>query len=365
MVAAYSKDYPIRERGANFAHPSPPLTPKAKFEWEDTVRLDLVPVRGAADRKYSQSLESPPFVKLPGVEHLPNPHGEIQSTYRPFGLPQRWLSPSSSPEPYAKEEEVYYTGSQIPLHEEDTITRSLNALRMQSHGSNTLPPLPALPGPGMSSSLPSATNLLRPRERRHKYRHGSSHSQRQMSSPPKGVKKRVTRRRKEDGHCNVKYVTEELDFIRYRRVDCGTKWQELAGLFCLQFPYPELPRTRPGIQGGYYRQNDGQIPEVANHGQALTYLPNGHVKPSHIGVRGQHDKKLFGLVALFPERAMNYPWVDSDTRQMATELGKPRYPPATRTLAYLFSFVNIHRSCNTFGPEGTSEAFGYHARNLG
>lgn len=302
MVVIYSKNYLMRE--ANFAHPSPPQTPKAKLEWEDTVRLDSVPVTGASDYNLTS-------VKLPSVDDLLDPHSKLHGTYRPSGLPHLWFSPNPSPEPYAtKEEDVPYAECQIPFHEEDMIVQSLNALRMESQGSRALRPLPPLPGLGGS------------RKRRHKHKQSSP---RQLSSSPKGIKKRVSRSHNDEGHCNVKYVTEELDFIRYFRVDRVTKWDELARAFSLQFPIPGLERTRQGIQGGYYRQNDGQVPEV-NNGHALVYLPNGHVKPGHVGVRDQDDKKLFGLVALFPERAMNYRWVDDDTRQIAAELGKPRCP---------------------------------------
>lgn len=168
----------------------------------------------------------------------------------------------------------------------------------------------------------------------------------QYDQLPKEYKKRQRKRSSDGGHCNVKYNTEELDFIRYHRVERGVKWDELEGLFRVTFQNPSLPRTKQGIQGGYYRQNDGQVPMVTGNGQSLAYLHNGHVIPSRTKVRDQRDKKLFGLSVLFPERAINYPWVDYETRKMAAKLGK---------LPFLVPNISVHidQYTNTLYSSGT------------
>lgn len=38
-------------------------------------------------------------------------------------------------------------------------------------------------------------------------------------------KKRTQHRPKMNNHCNVKYVTEQLDYIRYNRVDRDVNWR--------------------------------------------------------------------------------------------------------------------------------------------
>jgi hypothetical protein len=122
-------------------------------------------------------------------------------------------------------------------------------------------------------------------------------------------------------HLNVKYLVEELDYIRYHNVDLSQPWELVKVNFCAEFSHTKVADKRkvPGLQGGYYRQNK-QLPHIVE-GQ-LVFMENGHVEPACVQKREQKAKKhLFTLVYLFPERAQ-YPWMLPKDRQRAAELRK-------------------------------------------
>ena len=329
------------DTSATCPHLSPPHTPKAKPEWEYGVKLDWVPWIGPPGRKLSHSSDDLNIPKLPSVGDIFEPQRRTHGTDRPSGSSRFWPTPNSSPEPLIKEEDPCCAAPSASFDEEDAITRFLNAFRMESRGGRPHRPLPRLQGLGgnrLSRSMPRSPisrNKSRLEQQLLRY-----------DQPPREFKKRARKRPSDDGHCNVKYVMEELDFIRYHRVERGMKWEELEDLFRIKFRNHSLPRTKQGIQGGYYRQNDGQVPMVTEDGQSLAYLHNGHVIPSRTKVRDQRDKKLFGLGVLFPERAMNYPWVDYETRKMAAKLGKSRHKPYS-----LSNHAELHT--NTLDSRGT------------
>lgn len=323
-------------------HPSPPPTPKAKPEWDDVVRLDSVPWRTADSRKRTHSEKEPwrgPVkrrcsdsdegscsLQLPSVGDIINPQIQKDVTYLSSDSRRRWSTSCASSEPATREDYTMPLSAFSPGH--DLITHSLNALRRERDVSRTLPPLPQPRGLG-NQPLPSVEGppfLFQGPTRYPHDQHESYYQPQQQPSPPMEPGRNGGDDLKIDTHINVKYATEELDFTRYHRVDRNTKWEDVRRLFNIQFPIPGLPRTRQGIQGGYYRQNDGQVPLTADQGNVLGFLANGHVQQSRTKVREQHDKKLFGLAVLFPERAMNYSWVDPETRQMAAELGKSSHP---------------------------------------
>lgn len=312
---------------ATLVHPSPPQTPKAKQEWEDGGKLDSVPwvvvdkhkrthpTPGSltAPKRRCSEADGDVYTRvLPGMDNILNPQSKKDNTYLSSNDRNRWLTPSSSPEPSIAGESICSLSfPQRSTGDDDLITRSLNALRRERGGGNPLPPLPHPIGFG-DQSLPSI---------------GSPTFCFQgvpSPSPPREYEKRCCRGKpkKKVPHINVKYTTEELDFIRYHRVDRGLKWNDVKLLFKKQFSKPGLERSRQGIQGGYYRENNGQVPVTTHEGNVLSFLPNGHVRPSRTKVREQMDKKLYGLAVLFPERAMNYPWIDNDTRQIGVVLGR-------------------------------------------
>lgn len=337
-----------RATPATMVHPSPPQTPKTKPEWEDGVRLGSVPwimidkrkrthsnqgsSRAPTKRRCSELDESYCNLDLPSMNNIFHPQGKKHSICVSSDHSQpRWPTPSSSPEPSTQGD---YTCSKSILAcslGDDLITRSLNALRMERDESRTLPPLPQ---PVCFGSQPMQSPERPP-----------FHFQAPPPSlPPSEPGKKWRSKPKKENHINVKYATEELDYIRYHRVDRNTKWEDTTQLFNFQFPIPGLPRTMQGIQGGYYRQNNGQVPVTTSEGD-LSFLPNGHVCPSRTKVREQKDKKLYGLAILFPERAMNYPWVDNETRQLATKLGKLAtnplpHPSASRQRRRVVSLCN-------------------------
>lgn len=315
---------------AALVHPSPPQTPKTKPEGEDGVQLHSVPWTVIDNRQRTHpnqgSLGAPikrrcseldgDFCNraLPSMDNICSPQSKKHTMYILSDPRHRWPTPSSSPEPSVIGD---YTSKNFPprLLGDDPITRCLNALRMESDKSRTLPPLSQPEGLG-SQPTPSTERPI------YHFQGPPPPS----PPPPSELGKKGRSRSRKENHINVKYATEELDYIRYHRVDRNMKWDDTTRLFSFQFPIPGLPRTMPGIQGGYYRQNNGQVPVTTNEGD-LCFLLNGHVAPSKTKVREQKDKKLYGLAVLFPERAMNYRWVDEETRQVAAKIGKLQPSP--------------------------------------
>lgn len=128
-------------------------------------------------------------------------------------------------------------------------------------------------------------------------------------------------------HCNVKYLPEELDFIRYHKIDLKESWNEVLESFKpfqQRFPKEELDRRVQGLQGVHYRENYAiPKPRRETNGRQICFLPNGHVLAHGCKVREQSEYKfMYGLVYLFPERAKDYTWVRADHRRFAAELSK-------------------------------------------
>ncbi|RYP83205.1 hypothetical protein DL769_001401 [Monosporascus sp. CRB-8-3] len=304
-------------------HPSPPQTPKTNPEWDDAVQLNTVPWRPPVKHQHGFSKEGSTTLSLPSVDDLLK-HQWKHSDLVPSPL-GRWATPSTSPEPPAKEEYTSLTSMPAVIQSDDLITPSLNAWR-----DKRLRPLPRL---CLMSERPAPFDERRAffqgkRQDSHSRhdplhkRHGLPLSPRsQAVRKPRSQAVRKPRGNPDEPHLNVKYITEELDFIRYHRCDRPSKWKELTELYNAKF---HLRRRRQGVQGGLYRQNDGQVPHLVDNGRRLDFLPNGHVTPSKTKIRYQKNKRLFGLVALFPERAMHYSWVDPESRQEAAELAKER-----------------------------------------
>ncbi|RYP17091.1 hypothetical protein DL765_004710 [Monosporascus sp. GIB2] len=294
-------------------HPSPPQTPITNPELDDAVQLGTVPWRPRVRRQHGFSIGSSTALSLPGVDDLLKhqwTHGSRVSS-----PPDRWATPSTSPEPPAKEEYTSSTSMPAVIQSDDLVTRSLNAWR-----DKRLRPLPRL---WLMSERPASFDerqtFVQVKRRDPHSRHDPLHKRTRRPLSPRRQGVRKPRSNPDEPHLNVKYITEELDFIRYHRCDRPTKWKELTESYNAQF---HLRRRRQGVQGGLYRQNDGQVPHLVDDGRRLDFLPNGHVAPSKTKIRDQKDKKLFRLVALFPERAMHYSWVDPESRQEAAKLAK-------------------------------------------
>ncbi|KAI1168069.1 hypothetical protein F5B18DRAFT_346833 [Nemania serpens] len=197
---------------------------------------------------------------------------------------------------------------------QDVITEKLNQLRT-TQNKRPLPLLEGLSTPTfLSKATPEWANQPKP--------HNDLY---QQSQPPQGIRKRRTRSL-DTTHCNIKYHVEELDYIRYHRVDLGLKWSLVESKFRTMFPMAafSVVRKAGGLQGVNYRQNKF-LPHINEAGE-LVFMENGHVEPVCIPTRLQTEKKhLYTLVYLFPERTITYPWVSPINHQHARKLSVGRH----------------------------------------
>ncbi|KAI1821363.1 hypothetical protein F4861DRAFT_542059 [Xylaria intraflava] len=207
----------------------------------------------------------------------------------------------------------------------DFITEQLNCLRMVENKC-PLPPLESLFEP--------------PREQQYvvndmayqQYPGHTHHAQPalqdlqpyQQQPPPAQEPKPRRKRAPPKAHCNIKYLVEELDYIRYQRVDLAQAWPQVEAKFTERFPMVVFPKQREkeGLQGVNYRQNHC-LPHLRN-GQ-LVFMKNGHVDYVCTKTRQQSDRgHLYTLVYLFPDRAMKYSWVSPVDRRRAAKLNEDR-----------------------------------------
>ncbi|KAH7023500.1 hypothetical protein EDB80DRAFT_43493 [Ilyonectria destructans] len=129
----------------------------------------------------------------------------------------------------------------------------------------------------------------------------------------------------ENRHINQKYTTEEGDFIIYAWHDKKMKWQRIKQEFAARFGRtPE--RTVQGLQAWYYRMNQ-RIPIWDQEGW-LCFDNEDELEPKHVGIkcreRDSQDKPMepLGLAQRYPERAVNYSWVDPELKHKARDWGK-------------------------------------------
>ncbi|KAK7404196.1 hypothetical protein QQX98_010038 [Neonectria punicea] len=131
----------------------------------------------------------------------------------------------------------------------------------------------------------------------------------------------------ESRHINQKYTTEEGDFIIYAWHDKRMKWQRIKQEFAARFGrIPE--RTVQGLQAWYYRMNQ-RIPIWDQNGW-LVFDNEDELEPQHVGIkcreRDNQDKPMepLGLAQRYPERAVNYPWVDQEVKHQAHDWAMKR-----------------------------------------
>ncbi|KAI1464955.1 uncharacterized protein F4812DRAFT_466863 [Daldinia caldariorum] len=328
---------------------SPPHTPRAKHEFDDIPRLDLVVShRGEFLKRKSDDLDESlkkiklQQVTLPSVYHLLPPEEREGRRPVPRHRPRRMLqTPNSSPEPETK----YSLPSQPALLEaRDPIVQWLNLRRRESSDSQEPLSQPRdSRGVSLSISLKfchSAQNA-QPIFYREKQQYTSQSSsrgscqrprvsdqqqQQQQQQPPAAS---AGEESKEVGakkvHNNTKYTTEEADFIRFNKYERKLSWEENKRLFNEKFPSPpDKEREVQGIQGVHYRDNQ-HVPCLTDRGRRLVFLPQGHVKAVVAQVRQQKENKpYFSLTYLYPERAMLYDWVPYKMRLKAAELANER-----------------------------------------
>ncbi|KAI1340504.1 hypothetical protein F5Y15DRAFT_41564 [Xylariaceae sp. FL0016] len=317
--------------------PPTPTLPIKKQKSNDTLPFISISRRCSLKRKDDASDEMPlangKRIKLPSVHYLLNTPRE---TPRTCSLPSRSIhalrTPSTSPEPSS---EYIYSGRPSMFGLEDPITRSLNMLRKSRNQTET----DLSPPQGLCETAREVTleHINQPIFFRtpdyspvtHTYPYRPS---RQQPSPPREVKKQRARP-KTDTHCNIKYSVEETDFIRYYNRDLKRPWEFIKMAFAKRFPDAPQRRTQ-GIQGVAYRENKG-VPRIETSSQypngLLKFQSNGHVECQEKKVRQQGDNKwYFGLVYLYPERAIAYPWVCPEDRERAARILKDRIPQKER-----------------------------------
>ncbi|KAI2637378.1 hypothetical protein GGS21DRAFT_475237 [Xylaria nigripes] len=221
-------------------------------------------------------------------------------------------------------EDGAYPSRPNPFLPQDLITEKLNSLR-KSENKNPLPPLEGLfdASRGKHHMTNDPYRQFHNQEPHKRIFPQEFHVQPyEQRSPPRERRRRRTSPLK--AHCNIKYLVEELDYIRYQRVDLAQQWPVVEAKFSEKFPMAFFPkqRERQGLQGVNYRQNKC-LPRLRN-GQ-LVFMKNGHVDPVCTKTREQTEKKhLYTLVYLFPDRAMKYSWVSSVDRRRAAELNVDR-----------------------------------------
>ncbi|KAI1816212.1 hypothetical protein GGS20DRAFT_583736 [Poronia punctata] len=244
-------------------------------------------------------------ISLPGFRSLLLPYDDHFS-HSPEPTPL--LTPSTSPEPSEAD-----FGSRRPslFMAQDPITEKLNYLRVVEN-KGPLPPLQ-----GLRQTGPYGYNGESP--------HGDSyHREHSRQLVPARENRKRRAKPKDHPHCNIKYMVEELDYIRYQRVDFAQEWDIVETKFHEKFPMVVFPeeRQKQGLQGVIYRQNN-VLPRLIDG--RLVFMENGHVEPVCIKTREQTEERhLYTLVNLFPERAMLYEWVQPKDRQRAAELSHDR-----------------------------------------
>ena len=130
------------------------------------------------------------------------------------------------------------------------------------------------------------------------------------SPPPEADSKRI----------NQKYTVEEGDYIIYAWHDKKLKWtrieQEFADLFGRQ---PR--RTASGLQAWYYRMNQ-RIPVWDREGW-LVFAAEEDLDPKTVSIKcRESQERPLGLAQRYPERAIQYPWVDAELKLKAHDWGE-------------------------------------------
>ncbi|KAI5855573.1 hypothetical protein GGS23DRAFT_439322 [Durotheca rogersii] len=310
--------------------PPSPRSPKSRHGLDELGRLDWIPARSDSLKRKSNSADGS-YKKvrlpgaLPGVDRLLVPSEHEGHRRPPLSLRSKGhlYTPSSSPEPGHDCAPAAKPTTQ-PL--EDPITQKLNLWRKESDTIRSPLPQPGWLEMSLDITLdyrsPPAFYRHPPRDspRFHDRRHLRP---RQQPSPPGDIIQKERARSKDIPHCNVKYALEEKDYIRFNKVDLKLAWREVRRRFRGKFP---MDRRIQGIQGIHYRDND-HMPHIVDKGRTLVFLPNGHIKAISVKVRDQgDDKPYFGLIYLYPERAVEYDWVPAKDKQAAAELVKERIP---------------------------------------
>ncbi|PHH69801.1 hypothetical protein CDD82_7506 [Ophiocordyceps australis] len=261
-----------------------------------------------------------------------------RSFYRTFGLPQ---TPPDSP---LNSPRVKLEGSFPSMSRECSPLPALSSLQLQGEAGVRLPsleefdqeveamarrnghgrlyspssPLPSLQLGGLfpprkpTTPIYPAYNGYSPYPAGDMAMHGSNMMGNYPTPPPEV----------ENRHINQKYTTEQGDFIIYAWHDKNLKWANIREEFANRFG-TEPERTIQGLQAWYYRMNS-RIPVWDEDGW-LVFENEDDLEPKSISIkcrdRDSQDKPLspLGLAQRYPERAMNYSWVDPELKRKARD----------------------------------------------
>ncbi|SCV61363.1 uncharacterized protein FFFS_15932 [Fusarium fujikuroi] len=131
----------------------------------------------------------------------------------------------------------------------------------------------------------------------------------------------------EKRHVNQKYTTEEGDYIIYASQDKKMKWHRIKEEFAKLFGnIPE--RSVSGLQAWYYRMGQ-RVPMCDKEGW-LCFNNEDDLQPRYINLkicdRGYLVKCIgpLGIAQRYPERAVQYSWVDAETKAKARDLAAKR-----------------------------------------
>lgn len=121
-------------------------------------------------------------------------------------------------------------------------------------------------------------------------------------------------------HINKKYTTEEGDFIIYALHDKKQKWATITRGFAMQFG--NMPdRTTSGLQAWYYRMNL-RIPVWDKNGW-LVFDNDDDEEPRTVTIKCRHKaSEGLGLAQRYPERMVEYDWVDEASKLEAQDWGE-------------------------------------------
>ncbi|KAJ4244190.1 hypothetical protein NW762_014571 [Fusarium torreyae] len=145
-------------------------------------------------------------------------------------------------------------------------------------------------------------------------------------------------------HINQQYTVEEGDFIIYCRHDKAMKWSDIEEEFAFCFGHTPK-RTVQGLQAWHYRMNK-YIPVWDEDGW-LCFDSEDDLEPrlTSVKCRSRNDKSkpkaLSGIAERYPERAVTYAWVDTETKL------KSRDWAAKRTLQFEIRRMRRRESSST------------------
>ena len=121
--------------------------------------------------------------------------------------------------------------------------------------------------------------------------------------------------------CNIAYTQGQVDWMRYMKEDCGWKhWDAMSPVFKRQFPDSKAVRkSRQCFSARYYRDNR-RLP-VLDENYVHLKDANGVLRYEPMGVRERGTNRgcarKYGLIDMYPERAVCYMWVRVDHKDRA------------------------------------------------